>query len=285
MMSRRSMLGALLALPVPDTAGADDWAATTERALADLERRSGGRLGVAILDTTSGRLASHRGEERFALCSTFKVLAAALVLARVDRDADSLDRRILYRRADLVPYSPLTGQHVDGGMTLGELCAAAMTLSDNAAANLLLDSFGGPEALTAFLRGLGDGVTRLDRREPELNDVSLGEMRDTTTPEAMLATLHKLVAGDVLSASSRERLAAWLIACRTGGDRLRAGAPAGWRVGDKTGTGPRGETNDVAVMWPPGRAPILVAAYYVNAAHAEARNAALAEVGRLAASA
>ncbi|ALK08297.1 class A beta-lactamase [Blastochloris viridis] len=284
MISRRNLLaGALLAAPA---GAADDWAAATERALADLERRFGGRLGVAILDTGSARRASHRGSERFALCSTFKVLAAAVVLARVERGDDSLDRRILYRRDDLVPYSPVTERRLADGMTLGELCEATMTLSDNTAANLLLDSFGGPAAVTAMLRGLGDGATRLDRREPALNDVPPGEERDTTTPQAMGDTLLRLVVGNALAPASRHRLIEWLVNCKTGDQRLRAGVPAAWRVGDKTGSGPRGEANDVAVMWPPGRAPMVVTAYYVNpAGSADARNAVLAEVGRLVAAA
>jgi beta-lactamase class A len=283
MISRRNLLAsALLVLPALDRAGADAWTARIERELAEIEQRFGGRLGVAILDTGGGRRASYRGDERFALCSTFKVLAAALVLARAERGEDSLDRRIAYRRADLVlPYSPVTETRITDGMTLAELCEAAITLSDNTAGNLLLDSFGGPAALTAFLRGLGDGVTRLDRREPELNEVPPGEVRDTTTPAAMRDTLHRLVVGEALSAPSRQRLAAWLIACRTGERRLRAGLPLSWEVGDKTGSGPGGEANDVAVVWPPGQAPMVVTAFYVHDDTTAPRNKVLAEVGRV----
>jgi hypothetical protein len=180
---------------------------------------------------------SHRGDERFALCSTFKLLAAAFVLARVDRNEESLTRRIAYARDYLVDYSPITEKHIGEGLTLGDICEAAVTVSDNTAGNLLLDSFGGPAKLTAYLRSLGDRVTRLDRREPELNEVRPGDPRDTTAPVAMLEILRKTVLGTALSASSRKQLIAWLVANKTGDKRLRAGVPRGWRVGDKTGSG------------------------------------------------
>ena len=252
--------------------------------LMALERAHGGRLGVAILDTLGGRRVNHRGEQRFALCSTFKPLAAALVLARVDRGEERLDRRVAYTRQELVAYSPVTERHVGApGMTLAELCHAAVTASDNTAGNLLLASFGGPPALTALVRTLGDQATRLDRIEPELNDVPPGDERDTTTPAAMLHSLHALLLGDALSVASRTQLADWLVASTTGARRLRAGMPDGWRVGDKTGTGQRGATNDVAILWPPGRGPLLVAAYYdaPDEMEAELRDGVLAEVGRI----
>ena len=252
--------------------------------LMALERAHGGRLGVSILDTVGGRRINHRGEQRFALCSTFKPLAAALVLARVDRGEERLDRRIAYKRGDLVAYSPVTERHADApGMTLAELCHAAVTVSDNTAGNLLLASFGGPPALTAFLRTLGDQATRLDRIEPALNDVPPGDERDTTTPAAILHSLQALLLGDALSAASRAQLIEWLVASTTGSKRLRAGMPVDWRVGDKTGTGQRGATNDVAILWPPARAPLLVAAYYdaPDEMEAELRDGVLAEVGRI----
>ncbi len=261
--------------------------AAAAEGLATLEARQGGRLGVAVLDTGSGRVLSHRGEERFALCSTFKFLAAGLVLARVDRGEERLDRRITYGREALVPYSPVTGPGAEaGGLAMGAVCEAAVTLSDNTAGNLMFDSFGGPAGLTAWLRGLGDGATRLDRWEPALNLVPPGDERDTTTPLAMAGTMRRLLLGEALSPGSRERLTAWLVGCRTGDARLRAGLPAGWRVGDKTGTGPAPlvPTNDVAIAWPPGRAPILIAAYLEGARGSDAeRSAVLAEVGRIAA--
>lgn len=251
--------------------------------LAGLERRHGGRLGVAILDTGNGRRINHRGEQRFPLLSTFKLLAAALVLARVDRGEERLDRRIVFDRDDLVAYSPVTERHVGApGMTLAELCDAAITASDNTAGNLLLASFGGPRTLTAFARTLGDGVTRLDRIETALNEAAPGDPRDTTTPASMLANMHRLLLGDALSAASRARLVAWLLANTTGDQRLRAGLPADWRIGDKTGASDNGASNDVAIVWPPGRSPLLVAAYYAESpATPQQRNAVLAEVGRI----
>ena len=285
MLTRRQLLVAtLLARPASRTlaAVAD---AEPKDALAALERRHGGRLGVAILDTADPNLLTRRGGERFPLCSTFKLLAAAFVLARVDRGDESLARRVRYAKADLVVYSPVTEKHAGAdGMTVGELCEAAVTLSDNTAGNLLLDSFGGPAGLTAYLRTLGDDTTRLDRREPDLNRFKLDDPRDTTTPAAMLGVLQKTVVGDALSAASRKQLAAWIVAGKTGDKRLRAGAPAGWRVGDKTGSGEDNAANDVAVLWPPDRQPILVTAYYVgSAATGRERDAVLAEVGRVAA--
>lgn len=256
-----------------------------QRGIADLERRHGGRLGVAILDTATMRTAAYRGDERFPLCSTYKYLAAAFVLARVDRRQDNLARRIVYTRDDLVTYSPTTGKHAGGdGLTIGEVCEAAVTLSDNTAGNLLLDSFGGPAGLTAYLRSLGDRATRLDRWETGLNQAAPGDPRDTTTPAAMLGTLHKTLTGTALSSSSRDQLAAWLIGSKTGDKRLRAGVPKGWRIGDKTGSGENNVTNDIAAIWPPGRAPLLVRAYYVEArASDDERNAVLSDAGRLAA--
>ncbi|QDH69552.1 class A beta-lactamase [Marilutibacter alkalisoli] len=253
--------------------------------LAALERRHGGQLGVAILDAHSGRRINHRGEERFALLSTFKFLAAALVLARVDRGEERLERRVVFEREALVPYSPVTEGRTGGaGMSLAELCHATVTISDNTAGNLLLESFGGPPALTAFARTLGDRHTRLDRIEPELNIVPPGEERDTTTPAAMLTSMRALLIDETLSAASRQQLVDWLVATSTGDARLRAGFPQGWRVGNKTGTNGNA-SNDIAIAWPPGRAPLLVSAYYDNGElPPEQRDAVLAEVGRIVAS-
>ncbi len=277
-IARRTLLAVPL-LSVP--AFADD----SISALRELERRNGGRLALALLDTASGRRVAHRGDERFPMCSTFKFLAAALMLARVDRGEDRLDRRIVFAESDLVPYSPATKEHAGpGGMTVDAICAAAVTLSDNTAGNLMLASFGGPAGLTAFVRGLGDPVTRLDRIETELNEGAPGDPRDTTSPLAMLGTMQKVVAGNMLSAGSRERLIGWLVANKTGDKRLRAGLPAAWRVGDKTGTGGNGSANDIAVAWPPGRAPVFIAAYYTGSTISdEARSAVIAEAGRIAA--
>ena len=255
--------------------------------LEDIQAQSGGRLGVSIVDTTSGLHAGLRADERFPMCSTFKLLAAGAILARVDRGEEDLQRRIVYSKSELVPYSPATSKHTreltgNGGMSIAQLCKAAITLSDNTAANLLLQTFGGPAGLTAFARSLGDGITRLDRNEPTLNEATPGDLRDTTTPNAMLGNLRELVLGERLSSASRAQLLAWLAANETGGARIRAELPKDWGVGDKTGTGDHGTANDVAILWPPGRGPILVAVYLTETTGDAARgNAAIANVGAL----
>jgi beta-lactamase class A len=251
--------------------------------VARIEAESGGRLGVAVLDTRDGTRVAHRGDERFPMCSTFKLLAAAAILARVDTGRERLDRRVRYGASQLVEYSPVTKDHVGGaGMTLEALCEAAMTLSDNTAGNLLLEALGGPAGLTQYARTLGDPTTTLDRIETALNEATPGDPRDTTTPAAMLEIMRQLLVDDTLSAGSRERLTGWLLANKTGDKRLRAGLPADWRVGDKTGTGGNGSANDIAVVWPPGRAPILVAVYFTGSTVSdEARNAVIANAGRI----
>jgi len=284
LMSRRAALAAAL---LAASGGAPRRAMAQDAAFSALERRHGGRLGVAVLDTASGRRMAHRADERFAMASTFKFLAAGFVLARCDKGEERLARRIVFAQQDLVTYSPATEKHVgDPGMTMAELSEAAVTLSDNTAGNLLLASFGGPAGLTAYVRSLGDATTRLDRIETALNEAAPGDPRDTTTPAAMLGTMQKLLVGEALSRASREQLTAWLVANKTGDQRLRAGVPQGWRVGDKTGTGGHGATNDIGILWPPGRAPLLVAAYFAEAQASDAeRSALLAEVGRIAAAA
>jgi len=253
--------------------------------LAAIEGRVGGRLGVVALDTGSSRRLAYRADERFAMCSTFKLLLAAAVLARVDAGDESLDRRLAYGPSDLLEYAPFTRAHVaDGSLPVASLCQASVEVSDNTAANLLLATLGGPEGLTRYARSVGDPATRLDRREPELNANAPGDPRDTTTPSAMAETVRRLLLGEALTAASRARLEGWLVASPTGARRLRAGFPPDWRAGDKTGTGDNGATNDVAIAWPPGHAPIVVAAYLSESkASLAEREAALAEVGRLAA--
>lgn len=254
-----------------------------EQALRQIEGASGGRLGVAMLDTQTGASHAYRGAERFPMCSTFKFLAAAQVLSRVDRGQEQLDRRITVRASDIVPHSPATQPRVGGQpMTVAELCEATLTLSDNAAANLLLGDMGGPAGLTAYMRGLGDEITRLDRTEPELNEATPGDPRDTTTPQAMLQSMQKILLGTALSAASRAQLTRWLLDNKTGDRKLRALLPAGWRVGDKTGGGNHGSNNDIGIFWPPGRAPILVTAYLTQTkAELPVRDRAIAEVGQL----
>lgn len=239
---------------------------SSEQRLATLERQSGGRLGVALLDTRTGTTSGYRQHERFPMCSTFKFLLAGAVLARVDRHQEYLGRLIRFNRADLLPYAPVTTPHADGaGLSVADLCAAAVTLSDNTAANLLLRAIGGPPTLTLFTRTLGDKVTRLDRTEPTLNDCLPGDPRDTSSPAAIVGSMRALTLGTALSPASRERLTAWLVGCTTGAKRIRAGLPSTWRVGDKTGTGVRGTANDVAIAWPPGHPPLLLATFLTGA--------------------
>ncbi|WP_175545169.1 class A beta-lactamase [Variovorax sp. OV329] len=268
MLSRRGLL--LTAMCSASAAWATDVSARragTEAqaaaALAEIERRSGGSLGLHAMDTGSGRTLSHRGEERFAMASTFKLLLAAAVLHRNDQAAGVLDERLPVRKTDLIAHSPITSKHLQAGfITAREACEATVQVSDNAAANLLLPLVGGPEGLTTFVRErCGDGVTRLDRTEPTLNTNLPGDLRDTTTPAAMARTTARLLTGDVLSGPSRTQLKSWLEGASTGMARLRAGLPKDWRTGDKTGTGANGAANDVAVTWAPGRAPIVLAVY------------------------
>ncbi|MDF2695100.1 MAG: Beta-lactamase, partial [Labilithrix sp.] len=225
---------------------------------------------------------AYRPDERFAMCSTFKWVLAAAVLGRVDRAQLSLDERVRYGSADLLEHAPVTLEHVaDGSLTVDALAGAAVTVSDNTAANLLLAKIGGPAGFTQFVRALGDPVTRLDRDEPTLNENDPGDPRDTTSPRAMVGLMRQVLCGDVLSSAGRERLLSWLRACETGKTRLRAGLPPDWIVGDKTGTGARLAVNDVAIAVPPGRSPILVASYMSDGnAGLEALATAHADVGR-----
>ncbi|CAN5751556.1 class A beta-lactamase [soil metagenome] len=253
--------------------------------LAALEARLGGRVGVMAVNLGSGASLAHRSWERFAMCSTFKWLLAAAALARAQARDLPLDELLSITDADLLEYAPAARQNLArGAMTVQEMCAASVELSDNTAANLLLARIGGPEGLTAFLRGIGDDVTRLDRTEPTLNENRLGDARDTTTPEAMTTLLRKILAtNDVLDASSRGLLIGWMVASKTGTAKLRAGLPGSWRVGDKTGLGQNGANNDVAIAWPKeGAAPIVIASYLSEGkAEPAARDAAHAEIGRV----
>ena len=289
-LTRRAVLATLAAAAAtPLEARRQD---VTERALAAAETAVGGRLGVCVLDTGSGRIVGQRLDERFAMCSTFKLALAAMVLREADAGRLSLDERIVYTKADLQSYAPITSQHLaDGHMTVVALAEAAQTTSDNTAANLLLRRLGGPARFTASVREAGDAATRLDRFEPTLNLVVPGDDRDTTTPRAMATLIAKYLTTDYLSAASRERLIGWMVATTTGQKRIRAGFPADWRAGDKTGTAQADEmtdkVNDIAIAWPPGRAPIVVTGYYDSARKTTATQpgdeAALAAVGRAAA--
>lgn len=276
---RAALIGAALATcAVRGAAAMEDAAAR----LAQLERRDGGRLGVEVRDTATGRRFGHRADERFPMCSTFKAIAAATVLARADKGQDDLNRRISYGRDDLLSYAPVTSKNVETGMTLAELCAAAVVWSDNTAANLMLATMGGPAGITAFARAHGDGVTRLDRTEPTLNTAIAGDPRDTTTPAAMVGLLDNVLLGQALSAESRGKLVGWMHESPTGLKRVRAGLPEGWRTADKTGTGDNGTANVVALIHRPDGAPILAAVYLTGSpAEPAARDTLHAEVGRL----
>jgi beta-lactamase class A len=253
----------------------------------EIEHSLGGRVGVFALDTGSGRDLAHRADERFAMCSTFKWALVAAVLVRVDRGELRLEDDVPYGSADLLEYAPITRQNVArGAMTLEALAEAAVTVSDNTAANLLLARVDGPAGLTRFFRELGDSVTHLDRTEPTLNTNLPGDERDTTSPRAMVQSMQRVLCGDVLSAGSRESLLGWMKACKTGADRLRAGLPPGFGAGDKTGTGNHGAANDVAIIWPPGKKPLLVASYLSESERSlPALNAAHARIGQFVAGA
>jgi beta-lactamase class A len=223
------------------------------------------RVGIAMLDPDGQSRKVRHSDERFAMCSTFKFLAVAAVLQRVDRGEDKLDRFIKYGERDILAWAPVTKQRLgEGGMTLEALCFAAIAYSDNTAANLLLQTLGGPAGLTAYARSLGDDITRLDRTEPELNNVARGDVRDTTSPMAMLHHMQKILLGNALSVSMREKLESWMIQNTTGDAMIRAGVPRDWRVGDKTGQNQTGNSNDIAIIRrPDGRAVLLC--IYVDA--------------------
>ncbi|HSI50529.1 MAG TPA: class A beta-lactamase [Ideonella sp.] len=287
-MKRRHCLQALALAATPllasaktsasaTTGSVDTWASSRFQAI---EKASGGQLGVFIQDTATGRSWAHRADERFLMCSTFKLLVSAHLLDRVARGAERLDRVVPFGKADLVGYSPVTEKALGrGGMALGELCQATMTYSDNTAANLILATYGGPAALTAWVRTLGDDVSRFDRTEPSLNVFDATGLLDTTTPRAAAVSLQAVTLGDALPPPQREQLVGWMRANTTGGRRLKAGLPPGWALGDKTGTSDE-STNDIAVVWPAGgRAPVLVTAY-IGRSHAadKVREQCLAQV-------
>ncbi|PLR30577.1 class A beta-lactamase [Chimaeribacter arupi] len=279
---RRTLLfaaGLALSGAVFQAAAATD---TLTAQLAELERNANGRLGVALIDTGSQREITYRGEERFAMASTFKVLAAGAVLQRSVTQPALLEKRIRYDRAALQSYAPVTGKHLAEGMTVAELCAAAIEWSDNTAANLLLTEIGGPQSITKLARSLGDDKTRLDRWEPELNTAIPGDERDTSTPRAMARNLQHLALGEALPQAQQQQLIGWLKNSQTGAKSIRAGVPAGWDVGDKTGSGDYGTTNDLAVIWPPHGKPLVLAIYFTQPkADAEARRDVLATATRL----
>jgi len=250
------------------------------------------RLGVCFLDSATGEVSGNRMEEHFAMCSTFKLALVAACLREADQGRLDLAQVLTYTEADLLPWAPVTRKYLArGGMSIVALAQAAQELSDGVAANLLVKRLGGPAAVTAKFRDMGDTVTRLDRYEPDLGLVLSADLRDTTSPLAMAHLVRRITTGDLLQSGSRECLLQWMQNTDTGPNRLRAGLPAEWRSGNKTGTGrTEGTTNkcnDVAITFPPGRPPIIIAAYFDSGeytAQTERRHeAVLAEVGRIAA--
>ncbi|MBR7971716.1 class A beta-lactamase [Burkholderia vietnamiensis] len=286
--TRRSLL--LAAVSAPFVAActsapiADQGRAHVARSeLAALEKASNGRLGVAALDTSNGTRIAHHARERFPLCGTYAVVAAAAILARASLDASLLPRRILYRRYEVVAGSPVTESHVDTGMTIAQLCAAMLQSGDKGAGNLLMNVLGGPQAVTAFAHESGDTVFRLDRWEPELNRAAPGDERDTSTPVAMVDTLQRLLLGDTLQQAQRAQLIDWMTAGAPDATGIAAGVPPGSRVAAKHGTGGYGTTTEVAVVWPPSRAPIVLAVSFTQAqADAAARADVVASAARIA---
>ncbi|MGC4953406.1 class A beta-lactamase [Actinomadura citrea] len=293
--SRRALLAAAALLPLAGcgekerpSAAASSPSARPSAAPPDLsrfaalERRHGARLGVYAVATRTGAEVAYRADERFAFCSTFKALAAAAVLH--GNPIGHLDRRITYTRADVNSISPITKDRVATGMTIRELCDAAIRHSDGTAGNLLMRDVGGPARLTAYLRGLGDAVSRMDDYEPELNRIRPGDPRDTTSPRAIAADHRAIVLGDALEPGRRALLRGWLerSATSVGAERIKAGLPRGWRTASKTGTGDYGRANDIAVVWPPQGAPLVVAVMSDRPGYdTPPRNALIAEATEL----
>lgn len=260
---------------------------TASPALAELEKKSGGRLGAYILDSGTGNAIGHHPDERFAHCSTFKLSLGAAVLQLADQGKLKLDEVLAYTKADLLSNSPETEANLaKGGMTVEALARAAQVTSDNAAANLVMRHIGGPEKLTAFWRSLGDEVSRVDDYEPAMNKTVPGDPRNTSSAGAMAQSMAKFLTCDVLSETAKKKLFAWMVNTRTGQKRIRAGLPSEWRAGDKTGTFDE-KVNDIAIVWVPKKKPLLITAYYEGTGKGEEKRAAdeavLAEVGRIAA--
>lgn len=254
---RRSLLLAATAVLLPTAGCSATRSRSRSHTLAELEHRFNARLGVYAKDTGTGMVVAYHADERFPMCSTYKVLTVAAILHR-DRQPE-LARRITYTKADLVQPSPVTARHVAAGLTIEQLCQAAVSYSDSTAANLLLGQLGGPAALTAYSRSLGDHVTRLDRTEPTLNEGTPGDVRDTTSPRAMGTDYESLLLGTALPSSDRSLLTRWMAGNTTGAGRIRAGVPASAKVAEKTGTGGYGTANDIGIIWPTGRKPIVLA--------------------------
>jgi beta-lactamase class A len=256
MLTRRNLLALALAAAYAGPVSAASF--------RSIQKRVGGRLGVYVLDSQSGKKLAFNDDMRFAMASTFKLPLVAALLWQVDHGAFPLTDALPIDREDLVANSPVVEAGLAQGMTamsVHDLCAAALVYSDNAAANVLLAGIGGPAALTTFVRSIGDQTTQFDRTEPELNSNLPDDPRDTTTPRAMVETMLKIFTQDALSLTSRALLIDWMSRARTGLDRVRAGLPKSWQSADKTGTGQNGAYNDLVATWPPQRRPILIAVY------------------------
>lgn len=234
--------------------------------LAALEKSTDGRLGVFGWNVATGTRLEYRADERFPMCSTFKIMLAGALLNADAHSEDVLDKRLPIKEQELVTYSPTTGKHVGQSLSVAELCQAALQYSDNTAANLLIDAAGGTKAVTAYARAIGDSAFRLDRRETELNEAIPGDPRDTSTPKAVGRSLHALLLGNALPPKQRSLLKEWMLGNTTGGKRIRAVVPASWEVADKTGSGSYGTTNDVAVLWSEKGDPVCLTVYFTQPA-------------------
>lgn len=231
--------------------------------LAALEKSFDGRLGVSAIDTRNNHQIEYRSKERFPIQSTFKIIAVSAILKNSLADSNLLQQKINYQKYDLVVWSPITEKYLSEGMTISELCKAAISNSDNTATNLIMKNLGGPKAVTAFAHSIGDRMFRLDNWEPVLNS-NPNDKQDTSTPSEMRKGLQKLTLGNVLAAPQKNQLVTWMKDNKVGTTRIRAGVPLGWIVADKTGGGEYGIANDIGIVWPPNSAPIVVAIYTVQ---------------------
>jgi beta-lactamase class A len=280
-VNRRELLGLALTAALAPAAEA----ARGVSALKAIQKRCGGRLGVHILDTQSGRRIALDDKSRYAMASTFKLPLAASLLWQADKGAFPLLHQLAIDKGDLLPNSPILAKAIETGvteLTVRDLCGAAVAYSDNAAANILLKAMGGPAAFTQFMRSIGDETTRLDRFEPDLNSNLPGDERDTTTPFAMVESMLRIFTQDVLTLTSRALLIDWMTTSKTGADRVRKGLPRTWVSSDKTGTGPNGAFNDLVMTWPLERRPIIIAVYMSGSTQNPTQLAAgHAEIGKL----
>jgi len=254
-----------------------------QQQFATLEASSGGRLGVAAIDTATHREIQYRGDQRFPMGCTSKVMGVAAILKKSMTDSQYLQQNVKYQKKDLVNWTPITEKFLAQGMTVEALCGAAISYSDNTAMNLLTAKLGGPQGINRFARSIGDSSFKLDHWWPDEANGNLFNLQDSSTPNAMARSLQKIALGDVLALPQREKLLTWLKNNTTGNARIRAGVPKEWVVGDKTGSGYEyGTANDIALIWPPNRAPIIVAIFYSSTKKdAPKRNDVIASATRI----